>query len=759
MKKHKLFIASLILYTMCIIFAAKVKAQNIGINPTGATPHASAALDIDFTNKGLLIPRIALTGTGDSTTIASSETSLLIYNTATVGSGSTAVTPGYYYWNNTQWNYLLTGNGSSGGWSLKGNTLTDSTINFIGTTDNKPLVFRTNNTTKMILSQKGYLGLNKMSPKFNIDIKGDSGIVFENNTLGYARNGSLDFVSGTALPCYPFVYSLVGSSPVKNFFIYKAKTNSIHIGAFDALHANTMLATNSIAMGVKPEVGENSIALGYEPKATGRGSIALGTYSQALGDGSFSVLSGNAASLNAISIGKSFVSDTGGISLGRNDVFKDYGLALGNYNSVNGRYGVCLGTDLSVMADDAFIIGHGIRPSPCNQFTNRIQNSLMIGFNSDTATLFVGSSAGPGTTGEIGIGTSTPSYKLDVIGTGRFTSTLTVGAYTLPVIDGSNGYVLKTNGAGVLTWSTDSQGSFSGWGLAGNTGTTAGTNFIGTTDAIDLVVKTNNTERIRVSSTGNAGIGVSVAPSKLTTVGTAANPSIPGASSTGIFRVGVTSSEGLDIGKMGAGSYAAWLQSGYNGTTADPLSFQPSGGYVGIGTTAPTEKLTVSGAETTAHGKNAAMGLQNSSAGGGSWYLRAGATGTATPAGGFSIADNSAYRLNIDNVGNVGIITTSPTSTLEINGAVAMKVKTAQAAGTNNPDNTGEIWLYSSGTGTITLPTASTCTNRIYVILNQTGAARTISSYKDLSAAAQTSLANSSSLWVASDGTNWQQIK
>jgi hypothetical protein len=38
-------------------------AQNIGINSTGAAPVASAMLDILATDKGLLIPRVALTAT------------------------------------------------------------------------------------------------------------------------------------------------------------------------------------------------------------------------------------------------------------------------------------------------------------------------------------------------------------------------------------------------------------------------------------------------------------------------------------------------------------------------------------------------------------------------------------------------------------------------------------------------------------------------------------------------------------------------
>jgi len=49
------------------------------------------------------------------------------------------------------------------------------------------------------------------------------------------------------------------------------------------------------------------------------------------------------------------------------------------------------------------------------------------------------------------------------------------------------------------------------WSLTGNTGTTAGTNFIGTTDNQDLVFKTGSTptEWMRISTAGNVGIGTS----------------------------------------------------------------------------------------------------------------------------------------------------------------------------------------------------------------------------------------------------------
>ena len=58
------------------------------------------------------------------------------------------------------------------------------------------------------------------------------------------------------------------------------------------------------------------------------------------------------------------------------------------------------------------------------------------------------------TDGRVGInqGLGSPSYNLDVTGTGRFTSTLKIGAYTLPATDGINGQQLTTDGAGNITF-------------------------------------------------------------------------------------------------------------------------------------------------------------------------------------------------------------------------------------------------------------------------------------------------------------------
>ncbi|NCP45517.1 MAG: hypothetical protein GW818_03590, partial [Flavobacteriales bacterium] len=76
-----------------LIYNLHLQAQNIGINATGAAPAASAGLDVNFTNKGLLVPRVALTSANAAGPIAAPATSLLVYNTATAGVTPNNVTP------------------------------------------------------------------------------------------------------------------------------------------------------------------------------------------------------------------------------------------------------------------------------------------------------------------------------------------------------------------------------------------------------------------------------------------------------------------------------------------------------------------------------------------------------------------------------------------------------------------------------------------------------------------------------------------
>jgi hypothetical protein len=77
----------------------------MGIGTT--TPDSSSILDVYSSNKGLLVPRIALTASNVAAPVNNPATSLMVYNTATAGTPPNNVVPGFYYWAGSRWYPVL----------------------------------------------------------------------------------------------------------------------------------------------------------------------------------------------------------------------------------------------------------------------------------------------------------------------------------------------------------------------------------------------------------------------------------------------------------------------------------------------------------------------------------------------------------------------------------------------------------------------------------------------------------------------------
>jgi hypothetical protein len=270
----------------------------------------------------------------------------------------------------------------------------------------------------------------------------------------------------------------------------------------------------------------------------------------------------------------------------------------------------------------------------------------------------------------VGIGTASPAYTLDVIGDQRAAGLLTlkndllldkgaldtiycntalafarngvgermridssgnVGVGTSSPTGGGGGTTLNVFGGSAasfrLSSSTDALDLF----LAGGSG------FVQTATAIPMVFRTNATERMRITDTGNVGIGTASPGQALDVVGNIR------ASSTLL---------------------AAAIQTGYGVSTGD--CFVEIGGdrtgsgpsYVDFHSTSGTDFE--------------ARILRNSGANGGLDILNTG-TGNMVVgqvgAGPLLLYTNNTTRMVIDSNGNVGIGTTNPLVSLEVNGS------------------------------------------------------------------------------------------
>ncbi len=117
-------------------------------------------------------------------------------------------------------------------------------------------------------------------------------------------------------------------------------------------------------------------------------------------------------------------------------------------------------------------------------------------------------------TGTIGVTYSGTALPVANGGTGRTTWNgllLGSGATINDISTGTNGQILTVAGT-TPTWADPTS---AGWGLTGNAGTTPATNFLGTTDAQDLAFRSSNSEAMRITTSGDVGIGIAAPTSRL----------------------------------------------------------------------------------------------------------------------------------------------------------------------------------------------------------------------------------------------------
>jgi hypothetical protein len=327
----------------------------------------------------------------------------------------------------------------------------------------------------------------------------------------------------------------------------------------------------------------------------------------------------------------------------------------------------------------ATVIGYGVRPrngttgyTSTTGISSLFRGALEVG-GADVAVrvLYAGASTTPignvitmseamriDNAGRVGIGTSSPGYKLEVFGTSNANE------------------IRSSDGTTISQWYQD----------------TGGISYFGTVSNHPLAFKTNSSERMRIDSSGNVGIGTGAPGAKLHVIGFEARIESPIAND-GFLRFTNTSGS-MSIGMSGAPTNALLIADRINSQVAYTYNGGASGshvwatnnierlridgsGRVGIGTSNPGAPIEVAaansaGASTVArlrHDNGADQHYFDITVNADTDTVKLISSGSAN--GSIILGTAAVDALVTTNSGNVGIGTSSPGELLEVSKAAS----------------------------------------------------------------------------------------
>ena len=461
-------------------------------------------------------------------------------------------------------------------------------------------------TTPLYISSAGYLGIGTTSPSALLTVNGDASI----SGLTVGKGGGA-VATGTA---YGYqALNATNTGAYASGFGYQSLLNNTS-GALNTAIGSLTLRANT--------TGSYLTAIGYDSlslNTTGSSNTAVGsgdgvTYNGALGvntTGSNNVAIGNGSlQSNTTASNNTAVGYLAGYSnsTGRNNVFLGYQAGFtSNHNTDNGNtcVGNYAGYSLTTGVANTFIgstkpdggIASGIA------ITTGSNNTIIGNFTGNqggldirTASNYIVLSDGDGnprqvidSSGNVGIGTSSPGNKLVVNGS--------TGTTQIQLSDSTAGNNLVL---GVNTSTVDIKGA----------------------NGYPMAFYTANAERMRIDSSGNVGIGTS-SPSSVLTVrsaGSSGSLSLAAASGSGgaSFILMGNADSGGTAGPNVILSANRNLQFGVGdsftlatgGTFTEYMRIDSSGN-VGIGTSSPTAKLNVIGGSLPTSGSGYSLGISS----------------------------------------------------------------------------------------------------------------------------------------------------
>jgi hypothetical protein len=608
-------------------------------------------------------------------------------------------------------------------WSPQGNAGTNPANAFIGTTDNQPLVFRTNNTEQMRILSNSQLQLRS----------GNGAASFTGNQLVMGWNGASDYQYMHAIKTRHNSGGVTENAI--DFYIWRQGTDAAT--ASPTLHGLTIEgasgATSNVGIGGVTSPKANL----HLPPITANRKVIL--FLDNDNDHQFYGFGINSGILRyqLSNTSASHVFYAGASASTSNELMRIQG---------NGNVGIGTPTPsarLEVSGSGAgnidFVVNGRMRTGDATGnggiwLTNA--NDAFVGNNGANVGFFT---SGPGwsafqivkASGNVGIGTQSPTTRLQVNGTSRFVggsmlidtissgtagqiqlmnpartfqTNIQAGAqtanitYTLPTTAPTAGQILSSDASGNMSWVTSS----SGWSLSGNTTTSAWNgstgSFLGTTSAFPMVIATTNAtaqdirfftganganERMRILGTGNVGIGNTAPSQALEVTGTVYVNSENSALTVDALansRLGLVKKAGSDpVITAGSGTdimLGNWSTPQINGNIAsgtfnERMRIRTSG-EIGIGISAPASAVHIDRGNGIASALQFTAGATTGQTQNDGFSLGITATGSAeikqTEAQPISFFTSNTERLRILSSGNVGLGTTAPTARLHVNG-------------------------------------------------------------------------------------------
>lgn len=647
MKKHILPVFILLL--ICFPGFAQVS-----INTDGSSPDAGAMLDVKSTSKGLLIPRMTA---GQRGSISAPATGLMVYQT----DGSS----GFYFYNGSVWLWLgganLTGSGSNGQvsyWTGSGsqsgsnNLFWDNTNSRLGIGTSNPQflmhIAASSNVTPMVIQGSAtqtnsypLLVLQKSDGNHVLDLNSDH---YRNVFLGVnsgrtnAPSGSNDGQNNTFLGYQTGYYN---SSGYSHTFTGSQSGYNNTTGNYNNGYGVQSLYTNS--------TGSFNTAMGNSAlvSATGNANTAIGYGAGvAVSTGIENVLVGmnsdvtSGAFSNAIAIGKMARADASNqVRLGNSSISSFY---------CQGAYGSTTTSSPNMFVNSSGQIMRSTATMPSGTGV-----SGQVAYWSGASTLtsnanflwdIVNSRLGIRTSiGLLESGTS-PQYNT-ILQSGDQSGDLTL---TLPITAGTSGQLLSTNGSGTLSWtSAESPLTFS-----------------------NGLTRSSNAVKLGGSLTENTTITQDAAETL-----TFAN------SGTGNTLINLGNIGDFQIQDAGTAFFTA-----------------TDGGNVGIGTTSPSQKLSVGGT----------FGILEGGTSQTYYSIFQGGDQSASYTYTLPVDDGTSGQLLSTN-GSGTLSWTSPVSPLSFENGLTLSSNTVKLGG----DLTGNTTVTQNGTETLTFLNGSTANTAI----------------------------------------------